>query len=539
MSRESLRDALEEPRRVDAVVVGERDQRPPRRARDPRCARARGRLRAQRARARGRARERPRRRARRRSGRRRSRARARSPAPRASRGSARAPRFDPPSRRRGRTTEAPATRAVGYGTSVPTAPLVTVLLAVHDGERTSEPRSRASSARPSRISSSSSSTTRRPTPRPRSSRASATRGCAWSATTQQLGLAGSLNRGLDDARGTYVARLDADDVAMPRRLERQLARIRAAPPARSRRIGRPRARRAVASGRCTRCRSVRPSVRWAALFSSPFFHPTVLVERDVLERHALRYDTSFEESEDYELWSRLLDVADGDNRSGSARPLPRPPRAGVAAAARAPARVPAAGRAARDRRGRAGSVLRRRRSSRGASASASRSQPDEVDAAVDAYLGLVDAFEQRAGRDARPRAPAPRAARTQSHRAGPAHGSPAGAPARPGLPAHVLVGDARAARRLGTPRGRGLAASARGDDPPAPVRVAAVFPEPTPYRAPLLDRVAAHEEIDLTVVYAADTVAGRTWRVEPSTTPSSSVVSASRARSGSSTTTTR
>ncbi len=41
------------------------------------------------------------------------------------------------------------------------------------------------------------------------------------------------------------------------------------------------------------------------------------------------------------------------------------------------------------------------------------------------------------------------------------------------------------------------------------------FPEPTPYRAPLLDRVAAHPEIDLTVVYAAGTVAGRTWRVEP------------------------
>ena len=54
-------------------------------------------------------------------------------------------------------------------------------------------------------------------------------------------------------------------------------------------------------------------VRWAALFSSPFFHPTVLVERDVLERHSFRYDTSFEESEDYDLWSRLLDVADGDN----------------------------------------------------------------------------------------------------------------------------------------------------------------------------------------------------------------------------------
>jgi glycosyltransferase involved in cell wall biosynthesis len=46
-------------------------------------------------------------------------------------------------------------------------------------------------------------------------------------------------------------------------------------------------------------------------------------------------------------------------------------------------------------------------------------------------------------------------------------------------------------------------------------RVAFVSPEPTPYRAPLLDLVAERPEIDLTVIYAARTVAGRTWTVEP------------------------
>ncbi len=46
-------------------------------------------------------------------------------------------------------------------------------------------------------------------------------------------------------------------------------------------------------------------------------------------------------------------------------------------------------------------------------------------------------------------------------------------------------------------------------------RVAFVSPEPTPYRSPLLDRVSADAEIDLTVIYAARTVAGRTWTVEP------------------------
>ena len=55
------------------------------------------------------------------------------------------------------------------------------------------------------------------------------------------------------------------------------------------------------------------AVRWAALFSSPFFHSTVVIDRDVLEGHGLRYDTSFGESEDYDLWARLLEVADGDN----------------------------------------------------------------------------------------------------------------------------------------------------------------------------------------------------------------------------------
>jgi glycosyltransferase involved in cell wall biosynthesis len=42
-------------------------------------------------------------------------------------------------------------------------------------------------------------------------------------------------------------------------------------------------------------------------------------------------------------------------------------------------------------------------------------------------------------------------------------------------------------------------------------RVTVVSPEPTPYRAPLFDRIARH--VELTVVYAAQTVAGREWSV--------------------------
>jgi glycosyltransferase involved in cell wall biosynthesis len=129
----------------------------------------------------------------------------------------------------------------------------------------------------------------------------------------QLGLAASLNRGIDHATGKYIARLDADDVALPQRLALQVERLRAEP--RVAVVG-----SAVtdldehgALGRAHVMPSGAVPLRWHALFSSPFFHPTVVVDRETLDAHRLRYDPVFEESEDYDLWTRLFTHADGDN----------------------------------------------------------------------------------------------------------------------------------------------------------------------------------------------------------------------------------
>ncbi|MGE5691937.1 MAG: glycosyltransferase family 2 protein, partial [Pseudomonadota bacterium] len=133
---------------------------------------------------------------------------------------------------------------------------------------------------------------------------------------RRTGLAASLNQALELARGDWVARLDADDVALPRRLELQLARARA--------DGLAVVGSAIleldAVGSTHRLHPMPRTpaeVRWHALFSSPFFHPSVLVDRRVLAEHGLGYDETFDESEDYDLWARVLRHADGAN-------LPRP-----------------------------------------------------------------------------------------------------------------------------------------------------------------------------------------------------------------------
>ena len=319
-----------------------------------------------------------------------------------------------------------------------------------------------------------------------------------------LGLAGALNVGLDEARGRYVARMDADDVALPGWLERLVARVRSAPSVAVVGTGMIDLHAGGRLGTVHRMPTGARAVRWAALFSSPFFHSTVLLDRGVLEHHDLRYDTSYGESEDFDLWTRLLAHADGDNVR-EALVLYRK-HASQASAMRATLQRDCQRRVALREIAALAPELESRRIELAWLAGAGRSVPEgERDDAVEALTQLVGAFERRyGGREAR-RAAAWSVMRTSVASA---------LRLDPSLPVHAarrLVGR-RHARDERDRAARWLGASGRGE----PVKVTLVIPEPTPFRTVMLDRIAREQpELDLTVLYAGGSVQRRTWTIEP------------------------
>jgi glycosyltransferase involved in cell wall biosynthesis len=296
---------------------------------------------------------------------------------------------------------------------------------------------------------------------------------------RQAGLGASLNRGLETAVGRYIARLDDDDIAVPERLERQLARIRNEPNVAI--VG-----SAVVDldaegerGRTHRLPGDGAPLRWHALFSSPFFHPTVLVDRETLDGHGLRYDPAFLESEDYDLWTRLLALADGANLS---EPLvEKRVHAAQASLRRSDVQQSFQRQIALREIARLAPGLSKDHAALAWGLGSGRAAPTKE--AGEALLELLTAFEREHGRDLRVRE----------------------AVARALLRGRLFRQAAKLVSRQPVSQLAGGAA----------LRVAVVSPEPTPYRVPLFDRVAAHGGIDLTVIYAAHSVAHRAWSVAP------------------------
>jgi glycosyltransferase involved in cell wall biosynthesis len=125
-----------------------------------------------------------------------------------------------------------------------------------------------------------------------------------------LGVVAAANRGVAETRGRYVARLDADDEALPERFERQVAFLERQPAVAV--VGT--AVRIVYPGGRERVRR-RPrdtaAMRRTIVKICPFVHSSVMMRRQALERVG-GYDPACDPTrgapcnEDYDLWGRML-----------------------------------------------------------------------------------------------------------------------------------------------------------------------------------------------------------------------------------------
>lgn len=128
------------------------------------------------------------------------------------------------------------------------------------------------------------------------------------------GVTGALNDGLAAARAPVLARMDADDIALPTRLEKQLAHLDAHPhvglittawttlhPDGTRRPCRAAFRRVWAGGSKAIARAL-------ARGHNVLAHPTAMIRRTALNAAGGHYDPTFEPAEDFELWLRLSRV---------------------------------------------------------------------------------------------------------------------------------------------------------------------------------------------------------------------------------------
>lgn len=125
--------------------------------------------------------------------------------------------------------------------------------------------------------------------------------------TENRGLAAALERGVREARAPYVARMDADDIAPPDRLETQVSYLDRHPD-----IGVVSADYVEIDPRDVPLRTRRAPaldssfiISWKLLWENVICHPVVMVRRDLMLAAGINYDPSCV-VEDYDVWTRLL-----------------------------------------------------------------------------------------------------------------------------------------------------------------------------------------------------------------------------------------
>jgi len=120
------------------------------------------------------------------------------------------------------------------------------------------------------------------------------------------GLSATLNRGIELARGRFIARQDQDDVSLPERLAKQVLLFESSP--RCGLVGTWAEiwRDSESTGRQHRHAASNTELQFELLLNNPFVHSSVMMRKSALDDvGGYSVDPRRQPPEDYELWSRI------------------------------------------------------------------------------------------------------------------------------------------------------------------------------------------------------------------------------------------
>ncbi|GAB3666931.1 glycosyltransferase [Echinicola sediminis] len=118
---------------------------------------------------------------------------------------------------------------------------------------------------------------------------------------KNLGLIGTLNKGISMANGKYIARMDQDDIAVSTRFEKQASFMEDH-------------QEVVLCGMQGKILQTGEEYnipvedrenKTYLFFGSPFIHPVVMIRKSVLREHGLKYNQKYNHAEDFGLWINL------------------------------------------------------------------------------------------------------------------------------------------------------------------------------------------------------------------------------------------
>lgn len=123
---------------------------------------------------------------------------------------------------------------------------------------------------------------------------------------KNMGLVTSLNVGIQNCDGNFIARMDADDISMIDRIEKQVNYL-----LKNNEIGVLGTHAQIINSNGKVVGSLKPVrthsfISSNLLFGSCIIHPTVMFNLKNVDRKDLQYNENFKHAEDYELWLRLI-----------------------------------------------------------------------------------------------------------------------------------------------------------------------------------------------------------------------------------------